>query len=217
VRLVARPGRRPRQQAGYALVALVAAVTIMLVVMAAAVPSWRYVMKNEREEELIFRGNQIARAIEQFQKKRGNLLPSSLDLLVKEKFLRRAYKDPMTKDGRWRMVRPGEPVFGAGGALPRPGGGPTPRPTPTPTPTPSSSFGREGASGIGPFSGVASRSNEKSLRLFNNQDQYDRWLFVAGQPRIVGKPLQIKGGGGIRPDGRPGGQATPAPATDSKP
>jgi hypothetical protein len=41
---------------------------------------------------------------------------------------------------------------------------------------------------------VASRSNEKSLRLFNNQDQYDRWLFIAGQPRIVGKPPQVKGG-----------------------
>ncbi len=200
--------RRPRPgQAGYALVALVAAVTIMLVAMAAAVPGWRYVMKNEREEELLFRGNQIARAVEQFQKKRGNLLPTSLDLLVKEKFLRRAYKDPMTKDGKWRMVRPGEPVFGAGGALPRPGAGPTPRPTPTPTPA-SSSFGREGASGLGPFSGVASRSNEKSLRLFNNQDQYDRWLFIAGQPRIVGKPPQVKGGV-IGRDGRQGPPPTP--------
>lgn len=191
MRSVARGTGRPGAEAGYSLVALVAAVTIMLVVMAAALPSWKYVMKNEREEELVFRGNQIARAIEQFQKKRGNLLPTSLDLLVKEKFLRRAYKDPMTKDGKWRMVRPGEPVFGAGGPLQRPGAGPTPRPTPTPTPA-SSSFGREG--GLGPFSGVASRSSEKSLRLFNNQDQYDRWLFIAGQPRIVGKPPQVKVG-----------------------
>lgn len=200
--------RRPPVEAGYALAALMAAVTIMLIVMAAAVPSWRYVMKDDREEELLFRGNQIARAIEQYQKKRGNLLPTSIDLLVKEKFLRRAYKDPTSRDGRWRLVRPGEPVFGAG--QPRPGAPPSAgigaRPTPTPTPG-SSSFGRDAAaSGIGPFAGVASRTPEKSLRLFNNQDQYDRWLFVAGQPRIVGKPPQARPGLPPRPGASPAQQ-----------
>lgn len=193
----AGPGARARSaEAGYAMAALAAAITIMLIVMAAALPSWKYVMKNDREEELLFRGNQIAEAIERYQKKRGNLLPTSIDLLVKEKFLRKAYKDPMTKDGRWRLVRPGEPVAGAGAPIPGSGsrGGPAPVPTPVPTPTPSSSFGRDAGAGIGPFAGVASRSTEKSLRVFNNQDQYDRWKFVAGQPRIVGRPPQVKTG-----------------------
>ena len=35
--------------------------------------------------------------------------------------------------------------------------------------------------------GVASRSKEKSFRLFNGKEQYDEWLFVAGQPRVVGR------------------------------
>ena len=48
-----------------------AAVTIMLIVLGAAAPTWRYVMKNDREEELIFRGGQIADAIERYQKKNG--------------------------------------------------------------------------------------------------------------------------------------------------
>ncbi len=207
------PRHRPAE-AGYAMAALVASVTIMLIVMAAAVPSWKYVMKNDREEELLFRGNQIAEAIERYQKKRGNLLPTSIDLLVKEKFLRKAYKDPMTKDGRWRLVRPGEPVTGAGAPIPGSGsrGGPASVPTPAPTPTPSSSFGRDAGAGIGPFAGVVSRSTEKSLRLFNNQDQYDRWKFVAGQPRIVGKPPQVKTG--LAPGARPG--AAPAGTGASK-
>ncbi len=42
--------------------------------------------------------------------------------------------------------------------------------------------------------GVVSRSTDKSLRLFNNQDQYDRWKFIAGQARVVGKPLVVPGG-----------------------
>ncbi len=43
---------RKRGEAGYTLVALLASMTIMLILMAAAMPSWRYVMKNDREEEL---------------------------------------------------------------------------------------------------------------------------------------------------------------------
>ena len=99
-----------RRERGYSLVTLMVAVAVMLIMMTAAVPSWRYVMKNDREEELIFRGGEIADAIARYQRKNGNALPPSLEVLVKGKFLRRAYKDPMTKDGKWRFIRPGEPM-----------------------------------------------------------------------------------------------------------
>ncbi len=92
------------------MVALMAAVAIMMIMLAAAVPSWRYVMRNDAEEELIFRGGEIADAIARYQKRNGNALPPSLEVLVKGKFLRRPYKDPMTKHGRWRFIRPGEVV-----------------------------------------------------------------------------------------------------------
>ena len=107
---------------GYTLVMLMASVTIMLIMMAAAVPSWRYVMKNDAEEELIFRGGEIADAIARYQQRNGNALPPSLEVLVKGKFLRREYKDPMTKHGKWRLIRQGEglgavrPPAGAGAA-----------------------------------------------------------------------------------------------------
>src|SRR6476659_5813871 len=50
----------------------------------------------EKEEELIFRGKQYARAIGLFQRKFANTPPPSIDVLVEQRFLRKKYKDPIT-------------------------------------------------------------------------------------------------------------------------
>jgi type II secretory pathway pseudopilin PulG len=179
---------------GYALVALMATIAVMLVALSAAVPSWRYVIKNDREEELIFRGGEIADAIARFQRRNGNALPPSLDVLVKGKYLRHAYKDPMTKDGKWRFVRPGEMVIG--GLNPLQGGRGSATVTTTTTTTRPSAFSQP-ATVMGGFQGVASMSTDKSLRIFNGRTRYDEWVFVPGQPRIIGKPIGL-------PTGSPG-------------
>jgi type II secretory pathway pseudopilin PulG len=196
-----------RREAGYTLVTLLASVTIMLILMAAAMPSWRYVMKNDREEELIFRGGEIADAIQRFQQRNGNALPVSLEVLVEGKYLRRAYKDPMTKDGKWRFIRPGESI----GPIRPPGGGSAGSRTTTTTTTTTrpSAFSRpSGLTGtIGGFQGVASTSEEESLRVFNGRTKYNEWLFMPGQPRIVGRAAQrpiVPGGAPGRPGGAPG-------------
>jgi type II secretory pathway pseudopilin PulG len=184
--------RLPRTRAGgYALVALMATIAIMLLALSAAVPSWRYLMKDDREEELIFRGGEVADAIARYQRRNGNALPSSLDVLVKGKYLRRAYKDPMTKEGRWRFVRPGEVLFGGTNPLQSAGSGSTS--TTTTTTTRPSAFATSGTI-MGGFQGVASTSTEKSLRLFNGRSRYDEWLFAPGQPRIIGKPIGLPTG-----------------------
>jgi len=177
---------RSRPEAGFGLVGALAGITIMFTLMAMAVPAWKYVMQDAREEELIFRGSQIADAIERYQKEKRSL-PVSLDVLVKAKFLRKAYKDPMTRDGKWRLVRPGEAVVTGkpgGGVRPLPGGmgddkGGSRMGQPT--------FGSGGEIG-GPFIGVASTSKEESLRLFNGRTKYNEWIFAAGMPRFIGKP-----------------------------
>ncbi len=110
--------RRSDREGGYSLVAILGGITVMLTLMAAALPAWKYVMKDAREEELIFRGGQIADAVGRYQRKNGGGLPISLEVLVKGKYLRKAYKDPLTRDGRWRLIRPGEPLPGMMG---RPG------------------------------------------------------------------------------------------------
>jgi type II secretory pathway pseudopilin PulG len=179
-----------------------AAVAIMMVLLAAAMPSWRYVMRNDAEEELLFRGGSIADAIVRYQRRNGNALPPSLEVLVQQRFLRKAYKDPMTKQGRWRFLRPGDAVLpgvpGVPGTAAGPGGGVT---TTTTTTTRPSAFSQPGQT-IGGFQGVASTSTEKSLRIFNGRTRYSEWLFVAGQPRVIGRQTTA----GPRPgSAQPGG------------
>jgi type II secretory pathway pseudopilin PulG len=201
--------QRP-SEAGYSLVALIAGITIMFILMAAATPTWKYIMKNDREEELLFRGGEIADAIVRFQKKNGNAYPTSLDQLVKGRFLRRLYKDPMSLDGKWRLVHQGQaPIPGTnpGGAGQSGGAG---KSTP-PTTRPASTLGIGGTT-LGPILGVSSTSTEKSLRVFNGRTQYNEWIFAAGQPRVVGRPVTIGAGGGV-PGGSGGsGGSKPPPA-----
>jgi type II secretory pathway pseudopilin PulG len=85
-------------ESGYVLLGIVILLVILGIGMGAAVPVWQHVMQREKEEELIWRGFQYAQAIERYQKKYPGAFPPNLEVLVKEKFLRKLYKDPM-KDG----------------------------------------------------------------------------------------------------------------------
>jgi type II secretory pathway pseudopilin PulG len=199
---------RKREQ-GYSLVALMASMTIMLILLGAAAPSWRYIMQDDREQELIFRGGAIADAIQRFQKKSANALPTSLDVLVKGKYLRKAYKDPMTRDGKWRLIHQGEATN-----PPPPTGSPRPGNTPPPTPPPASG-GVVGTS-IGPLLGVASKNTDKSLRLFNGRNHYNEWIFAVGQPRVIGGQLSSILPGATAPGGLsplPPGSPRPNPSS----
>jgi type II secretory pathway pseudopilin PulG len=204
-----------KEQDGFSVVMLVAVIAIMLIGMAAAVPSWQYVMQDDREQELIFRGGQIADAIQAYQQKNGNALPASLEVLVKGRFLRKPYKDPMTADGQWRFIRQGEPTS-PGGVRPPGVPGPlnaSPSPGASPAPSGPGTIGGTGTA-LGGFIGVASKSKKKSLRIFNNAKSYDAWLFIAGQPRIVGKAPTIGGPGLLNPSGSrssPAASPTPLP------
>jgi type II secretory pathway pseudopilin PulG len=188
---------RPTREDGFSLGGLMAAVAIMLVLMGAAVPSWRYVMKDDREEELYFRGSQIAEAIERYQRKNGNAYPPSFEVLVKGHYLRKQFTDPLAKDGKWRIIRPGQAL---------PAGGMTRTGSPSPSPSPSPRGGL-GAGGVGVIAGVASLDTDKSLRLFNGRDHYNEWLFVAGQPRVIG--LMTRGPRPLPPS--PGASPTAPP------
>jgi type II secretory pathway pseudopilin PulG len=166
---IGRKGER-----GVALVALVAAMTIGLIYLMTILPSLSYVAKNEREKELIFRGSQIADAIGRFQQKYG-APPPSLEALVKQKCLRKDFKDPMDPKGEWRIIRLGEPVLCvcAMKGMRTPGIASLPAPR------------LPGPQGVGPIVGVASRSKEKSIRKFNNCDTYSEWIFSVNCQRSL--------------------------------
>lgn len=76
---------------------------------------WSVVAQKEKEEELLFRGDQIVKGIASYYKSShggGNFLPRKLEDLIKDnrfltvkRHLRKLYKDPMTEDGEWDIIR----------------------------------------------------------------------------------------------------------------
>jgi type II secretory pathway pseudopilin PulG len=189
---------------GYAMAALLVALSVMSIMLAAALPSWRTMAQRERETELVFRGEQYVQAIELFSRRTGGF-PPSLNVLREGRFIRKLYKDPIT-DGDFQPVYLGQ--VGAGGVPavpgqqpPQPGRGPalfgapgqqpgspgpgapplTGAPSQLPSPTgrglaPASPFGQASTPGAGPIIGVTSRSTAQSLRLYNGRNE---WLFVS--------------------------------------
>jgi type II secretory pathway pseudopilin PulG len=98
----------PWGERGYAMAALLVAMAVMAIVLATALPVYQTVARREREAELVFRGEQYARAIGLFQRKYANALPPDVDVLVKERFLRKKYKDPITR-GDFQFLGPSSP------------------------------------------------------------------------------------------------------------
>jgi type II secretory pathway pseudopilin PulG len=191
---------------------------IMGIFMGLAVPVWQHVMKREREEELLWRGRQYVRAIELYQKKYPGAFPPKMDILVEQKFLRKAYTDPMAEDGEWkilrqlspevrRMMNPAARAGGEGqpgrrgqsqGLSQRQSQGST-----TTRPSRSRLGAGSGEQGLGGIIGVVSKSDEESIRIIDGKSKYNEWLFVyMQQTRGTRRP----GGRGGRQPGQPGQQ-----------
>jgi len=103
------PHRRQRE-GGYLLLAILLMMALMII--AATIEALRLVqqIKRDREEEMIHRGTEYARAIKKFYKKFGRN-PTSLEQLDNTneiRFLRKRYKDPLTKDGKWTLLHYGD-------------------------------------------------------------------------------------------------------------
>src|SRR6476469_6459495 len=89
-------------ESGYMLLAVMLAVTLILVVMSIEVP---------RIAQQIKRGKEYATAVKRFVHKNGGRYPASVEQLEDTnhiRFLRKKYKDPMTGESDWKMVHAGE-------------------------------------------------------------------------------------------------------------
>jgi type II secretory pathway pseudopilin PulG len=221
--------RRARPDAGYAMAVLLAGIAIMGVVWTLVVPVWKQQVQREKEAELIFRAGQYARAVALYQRKYANAFPPNVEVLLKEKFLRKKYKDPVT-NREFRYLSPLELQAQPGmttTTTPAPGGRRTNPTNPTPNPPNSgigssngtgSSFGGPNTLGpngptVGPQAGIAavvSRSSAASIKIFKNRRQYNQWIVTvqdvmprsaAGTPQ-PGQPNQP---GQTTPPTRPGG------------
>jgi type II secretory pathway pseudopilin PulG len=193
---------------GYAMAALLVAMSVMAVLMGALLPVWSHLALREKEEELVFRGQQYARAIGLFQRKYANTAPPTIDVLVEQRFLRKKYKDPITNDDF-------QPIYANQGVTP-PGGGPTAqRPGQSPTATPAQQprttlqpgFNSTGAGVQGGVIGVTSKSKDESIKIYNGRTRYNEWAFVYIQ--TAQRPGQ--GGPPVGMPVRPGQQGQPGP------
>lgn len=81
--------------------------TLLLISLTVALPDIYTAGQRAREEELIFRGNEYARAILLYHRQ-FNKFPQTVDDLLKRtngyRFLRHPYPDPMTRSGKWRFI-----------------------------------------------------------------------------------------------------------------
>jgi type II secretory pathway pseudopilin PulG len=201
---------------GYAMAALLVGMTIMAIFLSMALPSWKTLAQREKEAELVFRGEQYARAIALFQRKYANTFPPNVDVLLNEHFLRKKYKDPMTTEGEFQVL------FANQQAAAQPGAGTVP--TQGQPGRPATGLGNlqqqqqqqqqqgaRGGSPVGPqggIIGVASKSTADSIRIYNGHSKYNEWVFVATQvSNRAGAPTgsQTPTGGINVPGGVPGG------------
>ncbi|MCC7417204.1 MAG: type II secretion system protein [Acidobacteria bacterium] len=198
---------------GYAMAALLVGMAVMAVMTSVAMPVWSRMVQREKEEELVFRGQQYARAIGLFQRKFANAAPPSLDLLVEQKFLRKKYKDPITNDDFVPITQAQAQQPGAAGALTPGSGGQTPVPGSGRAPARPSGTGAAGGRGpgtpAGGIVGVTSKSTRESIRLYNGRNHYNEWQFVYAPPAATPAQGARPGAAGPGLGGRPGAQGRP--------
>ncbi|MHB8094044.1 MAG: pilus assembly FimT family protein [Candidatus Aminicenantales bacterium] len=157
---------------GFVLIILLMVVFVLTIWLTAALPVWQTQVAREKEEELIFRGLQYVEAIRCFQMKNPGRFPSSMKDLEEGRFLRKPYTDPMSEDGSWNVIlNPGSPSGGV--------------------PRIMVAAAAELSSIRNPvILGVVSSSPGRSIKLYEKQDRYSRWLFYYGhdpakQPEII--------------------------------
>ena len=115
------PGESGARERGYALVALLALMTVLMIMMMAAAPSIRHQVRRDLELEAIARGEEVAEAIRMYRRMHpARQWPTSMDELLdgvpqgtkKAKVLRAsAARDPLSKSGEWRTIKLNDQAF----------------------------------------------------------------------------------------------------------
>lgn len=117
-------GRSPASQAGFTFVAMLIAIAVIGAGLAATGEIWSQSSQREKEQELLFVGNQFRQAIalyyertpgaaKQYPEKLEQLLDDKRHLTV-QRYLRKIYVDPMTGTPEWGLVfdKPGGRIMG---------------------------------------------------------------------------------------------------------
>lgn len=112
--MVTQCRRKAGRIAGFTYIGLLVVVVILGIGMAAAGTTFHHDARREKEQELLFAGDQIRRAIaEYYARSPGEpRFPQALEDLLRDtrypanrRYLRRIYRDPITGSTDWGLVR----------------------------------------------------------------------------------------------------------------
>lgn len=197
---------------GHLLIALVIGIAVSMILLTVATKAWTSVIQRDKEEELIFRGQEYGRALLRFKKAMGRLPVELKELLERgprnERFIRRLYKDPMSQDGEWNLLYlspDGKSLINPHLAPPLEQGGLTGFGGER---SGSSQPGRSRSMPVGKIAGlqiagVVSKSKEKAFKVFHQKEYYNEWEFSIFELLPVAPEQQQRRPGGVR--GRRGG------------
>ena len=171
------------------MAALLVAMAVMALVMSALLPVWRTLSIREKEEELMWRGQQYDRAIQLYRKKNAAPGAPNVEALINGRFLRKKFKDPITNDD-FEFVGVNAGIQNAPGV-------------------------RQPPRGVGQLIGsVRSKSTARSFREPDGATTYKEWQFSyvpwkpSGQTVPPGAAGPMGPGGRGGPGTRPGSQGS---------
>lgn len=105
--------RDPRSgERGQLMAGLAAATAILAVMSTIAFQQWAEMLRRDNEAEMIFRAQEIVRAIQRYRQEHGGQGPLQLELLLEpgtkgQYYIRQLYEDPLVPDGKWGLLYAG--------------------------------------------------------------------------------------------------------------
>jgi type II secretory pathway pseudopilin PulG len=150
-----------KKQKGFLYLMVLFMIVVISVMFLKSFETWEYILQRDREQELIFRGNQYVTAIKKYQTKYPGAFPRSLKELYEKKFLRKLYKEPFSKRGKWNLV-----------SISRQGG------KSKFVVIPHSLWDKY--KGGYRIVGVVSPVHKKGYKIYKKKEYYDEWLFADG-------------------------------------
>ena len=170
---------------GFTIIVVLVAVAVTSILLSTVVTTWTHVMRRADEAELIWRGQQYAKAIECYVGLRA-VPPTELEQLAEARCIRQLYAQPLSDDGSWRLVRATAPgvVPTAGAADPSAAGG---------------RLLRRNLRSSEPIVGVAPGITGTAIRAYDDSYDYEEWEFTVGDDepppvRALGLPEGSRGG-----------------------
>lgn len=162
----APPSARRRGERGYILALLLGFCAVMGILLLKGIPAVNAEVQREMEEELIFRGEHLAKAIRTYQAKTGGYPVALSDLnRIKPRLAREVdFSDPMNPRGEWDFVYAVQP--GASG----------------------------NTTGL-PIVGVKSKVEKDSFKIYRMKSIYSEWAFLATDS-LFNLPGSAPSGGG---------------------